>query len=52
MLKYRVIMSDYSQDKTIIKELNAESVFDAINKVTELINNPNETKLIEAYPID
>lgn len=51
-MKYIVIMSDNEKDMKITKEIIASNVFDAINRAAEMIDNPKETELIEAYPTE
>lgn len=51
-MKYKLVMSDEVRDETLTMTLEADDVFDAINKTTRLLDHPNETKLITAYPID
>lgn len=50
-MKFIVSMSDRVVDKSIIKEIEAPSVFDAINIATKMIDHPDETELIEAVPV-
>lgn len=50
-MKYIVIMSDGIKDEYITKEIEANSVFDAIDIAAEMIENSAETELIEAYPV-
>lgn len=49
-MKYMIIMSDTIKDERIEAVVEADSVFDAINVVE--IKDPQNTELIEAYPID
>ena len=50
-MKYQLIMSDIAADSRIEIEIEAKSVFDAIDIVADEIDNPDETELIEAFPI-
>lgn len=50
-MKYIVKMEDTDKFKQIIKEIEAASVFDAIDIAAGMIDNPNETVLVEAYPV-
>lgn len=49
-MKYKVIMSDTIKDNRIEMELEANSVFEAIDIAADRIDNPEETELIEAFP--
>jgi hypothetical protein len=51
-MKYKVIMSDLTKDKRIELVVESDNVFDAINTASESIDNPNETELVEAIPLD
>ena len=48
-IKYIVKMYDRLKDKAITMEIEAESVFDAIDIAAKEIENPEDTELIEAY---
>lgn len=48
---YKVIMSDTTKDRRIELEIEAKSVFDAIDLAAKQIEFPEETELIEAYPV-
>lgn len=50
-MRYKVIMSDAVADRKIELEIEAKSVFDAIDRAADKIDNPTETELIEAFPI-
>lgn len=50
-MKFIVTMSDLQKDEAIKMEIEAKSVFDAINIAAKEIENPEETELIEAYPV-
>lgn len=50
-MKYIVKMSDRANDKNITVEINASSVFDAIDKASDMLTNPDEVELIEALPM-
>ena len=49
---YKVIMSDTIKDRRIELEIEAKSVFDAIDLAAKQIEFPEETELIEAFPIN
>ena len=51
-MKYRVKVSDWSKDELITMEVEAPSVFDAIDRVADSVDNPEETELIEAVPVE
>ena len=51
-MKYIIKMSDSTKDKEIIIEVEAVDVFEAINIAASTIENPNDTELIEACPIE
>ena len=48
-IKYIVKMYDRLKDKALTMEIEAESVFDAIDIAAKEIENPEDTELIEAY---
>ena len=48
---YKVIMLETTRDRRIELEIEAKSVFDAIDLAAERIEFPEETELIEAYPV-
>lgn len=48
---YKIVVVDLSIDERIEKTVEAESVFDAIDKVSIELENAEDTELIEAYPI-
>jgi len=51
-MKYRIKMGDHTNDEFIIvKDIEAKSVFDAIDVVVATLDNPDEVELIEAIPI-
>ena len=50
-MKYIVKMSDHMKDEEFTVEIEASSVFDAIDRAAEMIDNPEETELIEAVPV-
>lgn len=50
-MKYKLIMGDNKADRRIEMDIDAKSVFDAIDIATNSIDNPEETELIEAYPL-
>ena len=50
-MKYKLIMGDNKANRRIEKYVEAKSVFDAIDIVANEIENPEETELIEAFPV-
>lgn len=50
-MTYKVSMSDHVKDESIVKHIEADSVFDAIDIVCKMVENPSETELIEAVPV-
>ena len=50
-MKYIISMSDHVVDKGIVREIEAPSVFDAIDLVTAVLDHPEDTELIEAVPV-
>ena len=48
---YIIKMCDLIEDAKITKKIEAKNVFEAIDIVTETLNNPGETELIEAIPL-
>lgn len=51
-MKYRIKMGDHTNDEFIIvKDIEAKSVFDAIDMVADMLDNPDEIGLIEAIPM-
>ena len=50
-MKYIVKMSDRIKDESITMEVEANSVFDAIDIAAKSIEHPEDTELIEACPI-
>lgn len=51
-MKYRIKMGDHTNDQFIIvKDVEAKSVFDAIDMVADTLDNPDEVELIEAVPM-
>lgn len=50
-MRYKVIMADHEMDCRIEMEIEAGSVFDAIDIAGDKIDNPEETELVEAFPI-
>lgn len=51
-MKYKVIMGDNKENRRIEMCIEAKSVFDAIDIAADKIDNPEETELVEAYPLD
>ena len=51
-MRYKLIMSDTVTDTKIERVIEAKSVFDAIDLVTDELDNPEKTELIEATPLD
>ena len=51
-MKYKVIMGDTAENKRIEMEIEAKSVFDAIDIAADTIANPEDTELIEAFPVE
>ncbi len=51
-MKYKVIMGDNKENRRIEMCVDAKSVFDAIDMAANNIDNPEETELIEAFPIE
>lgn len=49
-MRYKLIMCDMVTDSRIEREVEAKSVFDAIDIAADEIDNPEETELIEAFP--
>lgn len=50
-MKYKVKMGHLMQDKIITVEIEAKSVFDAIDAAANMISDPDNVELIEAIPI-
>lgn len=50
-MKYRVTFSDSIKDEMATVEVEAQSVFDAIDNVAKTLDNPEEVELIEAIPL-
>lgn len=49
-MKYKVIMHDEEKDERIEMEVEAKSVFDAIDMAAGNVDDPEEAILIEAMP--
>lgn len=45
-------MHDKKEDKEIIIPIECNSVFDAVTEAARRIENPYETVLVEAYPVN
>lgn len=50
-MKYRIEISDYKNDKLIVKFVEASNVFDAIDKVEKELDRPEEMHLNSAVPM-
>ena len=51
IVQYKVIMGDNKANCKIEMEIEAKSIFEAIDVAADKIENPEETELIEAFPI-
>ena len=50
-MKYIAKMNDEKVNKEIVLQVESDNVFDAVSKSARMIENPYQTKLIEAYPV-
>ena len=50
-MEYAVVMSDMVKDERIEMSIKVNSVFDAIDMAADRVDDPEETELIEAYPV-
>lgn len=50
-MKYKIEISDYKNDKLIVKIVEASNVFDAIDKVEKELDRPEDMYLNSAMPI-
>ena len=50
-MKYKLVLSDLDSDKRVTMEIEAPSVFDAIDIAATKVENPYGMELIEATPL-
>ena len=51
-MKYRVTYCDLIKDEKHVTEVEAKSVFDAIDYVASIVDHPEDVELIEAVPVE
>ncbi len=51
-MTYKIKLCDMKADTARTLCINAANVFDAINEAAKMVDNPEETELISAVPVE